>query len=310
MTRHPDPSPAPGATTRVVLVTGMSGAGRSSALKVLEDLGYEAIDNLPLSLLGRLLFREEEAGETMGSALAIDVDIRTRGFQPETFVAALASLAERRDLDVTLVFFDCDDDILSRRFTETRRRHPLAEDRPLSDGINHERALIAPVRERADLVVDTSQLNLPELRALLKGHFRLAHGPGLALSVMSFSYARGVPRDADLVFDARFLSNPFYVEELRHLTGVDAKVEAHIMADPAFAPFFDSLSALLISLLPHYAREGKTYLTIAFGCTGGLHRSVYLAERIASVLERGGWPVTVRHRDLEAARRRLAQSAP
>lgn len=309
MTQHPDPSPAPGATTRVVLVTGMSGAGRSSALKVLEDLGYEAIDNLPLSLLGRLLFREEETGETMGSALAIDVDIRTRGFQPETFVAALASLAERSDLDVTLVFFDCDDDILSRRFTETRRRHPLAEDRPLSDGINHERALIAPVRERADLVVDTSQLNLPELRALLKGHFGLAHGPGLALSVMSFSYSRGVPRDADLVFDARFLSNPHYVEGLRHLSGVDAKVEAHIMADPAFAPFFDSLSALLISLLPHYAREGKMYLTIAFGCTGGLHRSVYLAERIASVLERGGWPVTVRHRDLEAARRRLAQRA-
>ena len=180
----------------------------------------------------------------------------------------------------------------------------------MSDGISHERALIAPVRERADLVVDTSQLNLPELRTLLKGHFRLAHGPGLALSVMSFSYARGVPRDADLVFDARFLSNPYYVEDLRHLTGVDAKVEAHIMADPAFAPFFDSLSALLISLLPHYAREGKMYLTLAFGCMGGLHRSVYLAERIASDFERGGWPVTVRHRDLEAARRRLAERAP
>ena len=303
MTDRPVSSPAPVATTRVVLVTGMSGAGRSSALKVLEDLGYEAIDNLPLSLLGRLLFRDE--GENTGSALAIDVDIRTRGFQAETFVAAFAPLTERRDLDVTVVFFDCDGDVLSRRFTETRRRHPLAEDRPLNDGISRERALIAPVRERADLVVDTSQLSLPELRTLLKGHFGLERGPGLALSVMSFSYARGVPRDADLIFDTRFLSNPHYVDELRHLTGVHAKVEAHILADPAFEPFFGNLCTLLTSLLPHYTREGKTYLTVAFGCTGGLHRSVYLAERIAALLENEDWPVTLCHRDLEAARRGL-----
>jgi len=286
------------ARTQVVLVSGMSGAGRSTGLKVLEDLGYEAIDNLPLSLLSRLLRPRGESGLDPGRPLAVDVDIRSRGFHAASFVERIVALTARGDLEIQLVFFDCDDEVLSRRFTATRRRHPLAEDRPLSDGIHHERELLAVLRKRADLLIDTSQLALPDLRAVLLGHFALEHGPRMTVSLMSFSYAQGIPREADIVFDVRFLANPHYDDRLRQLSGLDAAVGEHIEADSVFVPFFDSLSGLLLSLLPHYVREGKTYLTFAIGCTGGRHRSVFIAESLATRMRERGQVATVRHRDL------------
>ncbi|MSP51596.1 MAG: RNase adapter RapZ [Alphaproteobacteria bacterium] len=285
--------------TKVVLITGMSGAGRSSALHILEDIGYEAIDNLPVALLIRLLVPDAAADESNAKPYAIDVDIRSRGFHAATFAAELAQLRQRPNLQVRLVFFDCDDFVLRRRFTETRRRHPLAADRPLVDGIRHERELMAELRDTADLVIDTSDLGIGALRELMIGYFRLEHGPALTLAVTSFAYRRGLPREADLVIDVRFLANPHYDDALRPLTGRDAAVAAHIAKDPVYAEFFDRLSELLRSLVPHYIREGKTYLTVAIGCTGGRHRSVFVAERIAAILRAEGHAVILRHRDLD-----------
>jgi UPF0042 nucleotide-binding protein len=279
---------------QVLLVTGLSGAGHTTALKVLEDLGYEAVDNLPLFLLGGL------AGDVGGAEIrpmAIGVDSRTRDF-------TAAALAEHRDrlksdpgLEVRLLYLDCGDESLRRRFTETRRRHPLALDRPVDDGIRRERALLAPLRESADLVIDTTDLAIGDLRRLLRGHFGLDHRPAAAITIVSFSYRNGLPREADLVFDVRFLRNPHYDPALRPLTGRDAEVGQFVAADPAFAPFFTSLTQLLLPLLPSFEREGKSYLTIAVGCTGGRHRSVFVAERLGAWLAAQDRPAIVRHRD-------------
>lgn len=285
---------------RVVLVTGLSGAGKTTALKALEDQGYEAVDNLPLSLLGNLLKGNEAARDGSGGrAVAISVDIRTRDFSVESFNRELTPLLAHEDLEVMLLFVDCDDDVLQRRFTETRRRHPLATDRPVRDGISHERQLLRRLRDRAHVVIDTSDLSNVEFRRLIAGHFRIADEPGLAITVTSFSYPRGLPREADLVFDVRFLDNPHYDQQLRVKTGRDPAVGAYIARDPAFTPFFSNLTALLLSLLPHYTREGKSYLTIAIGCTGGRHRSVFVAEKLAQVLRNGGHHVNLWHRDID-----------
>ena len=286
--------------TRVLLVTGMSGAGKSSALKVFEDLGFEAVDNIPLSLLKILLAPRGEGTVTGHGAVAATVDIRTRDFTVDAFLADLAPLMTRSDLDIRLLFFDCEEGALGRRYAETRRRHPLAEDRPLMDGIRHEREIIGPLRDHADVVFDTSSISIADLRRTLNEQFKLDAGPGLTVSVTSFSYRRGLPRQADLVFDVRFLANPHYDEALRPRTGRDPDVAAFIANDPAYGPFFERLSALLLSLLPHYGREGKTYLIIAVGCTGGRHRSVFVAERLAALLQDNGTPVTLRHRDIDS----------
>lgn len=277
----------------VVVVTGLSGAGKSLALKSLEDLGYEAIDNLPLFLLGALM----RGGA--GRPLAIGIDIRTRDFGVEPMLAELDRQRSAHQGPVTLMFLDCDDEILGRRYTETRRRHPLAADRPLADGILHERALLAPLRARADLVIDTSALPPAEFRRVLSGHFTREGRAGLTMFVTSFSYRRGLPREADLVFDVRFLENPYYVAELRQGTGKDRDVAAYIAKDPGFEAFFAGLTGLLQPLLPRYAQEGKSYLTIAVGCTGGRHRSVFVAEKLAGWLRGLGQSVDLRHRDLE-----------
>ena len=282
---------------RLVLVTGMSGAGRSIALKAIEDLGYEAVDNLPLSLLGALV------NPTVGARkpLAIGVDVRTRDFGAQPFLDELDALMARPDLEVRLIFLDCEDDVLRRRYTETRRRHPLATDRPVMDGIEHERRLIAPLRARADLVIDTSHLSLHDLRRTLQGHFALDVDSTLAIFVVSFSYRHGIPREADLVFDVRFLANPHYDPALRPLSGADAAIGAFIDADPGYAPFFKSLTGLIEPLLPRFRSEGKSYLTIAVGCTGGQHRSVYVAERLAEWLRARGQHVSIAHRDVPPA---------
>lgn len=279
---------------KVVVVTGMSGAGKTLALKSLEDLGYEAVDNVPLSLLGSLVRPDD-----LTRPLAIGIDIRTRDFGVAGVVAVMDRLMLERRVDLTLLFMVADDDVLRRRFTETRRRHPAAPDRPLIDGIRHERELVSPLQGRADLVIDTSALPPAELKRVLAGHFSLGHKPALVVFVTSFSYRQGLPREADLVFDARFLDNPHYVAALRPLTGRDGKVVKYVEGDPGFPQFFTALTALLGPLLPRFAAEGKSYLTIAVGCTGGRHRSVVIAEKLAGWLRERGQQVDLRHRELE-----------
>ena len=279
---------------KVVVVTGMSGAGRTTCLKLLEDLGFEAVDNLPVNLLGRVV-REDTAGP---DRLAIGMDSRTRGFAPEQVLAALHQA--RAAGGICLLFCECDDEVLRRRFTETRRRHPLADLPGVTDALAAERALMAPVKQAADMIVDTSDLAIPDLRRLLTGRFG-GDVRSLAITVMSFAYRNGLPREADLVFDVRFLHNPHYVDSLRAATGRDPAVQEHIREDPAFGPFVTDLRGLLLPLLPRYRSEGKSYLTIAFGCTGGRHRSVFLAELTARWLQESGWEATTVHRDLDRA---------
>ncbi len=285
--------PAAPARRRIFLVTGMSGAGRSTALKALEDIGYEAVDNLPLKLLPALV---HEAGNR---PVAVGIDSRTRDFAVSSVIEELDSL--RRDclFEVRLVFLDCEDEVLRRRFTETRRRHPLALDRPVVDGILRERQLISPLRDRADWVIDTSGLAIADLRRMLHAGAAPGEGAALAVFVVSFAYRNGVPRDADLVFDVRFLRNPHYVPELRMRTGCDPQVRDYIEADPAFAPWFELLTALLRPLLPRFEEEGKSYLTVAIGCTGGRHRSVTIAESLARWFAAQGRRAELRHRDLD-----------
>lgn len=276
-----------------VLVTGMSGAGRTTCLKVLEDFGFEAVDNLPVNLLARVL-RPDGAGP---DRLAVGVDSRTRGFRADLLLQALGELGAAGGKAPFLLYLECDDEVLRRRFSETRRRHPLGEIPAVADALAAERELMAPLKLAADLVVDTSELALPDLRRLLSARFA-TKAPGLALAVVSFAYRHGLPREADLVFDLRFLRNPHYDPALRPLTGRDAEVGAHIRADADFAGFVERLQAFLEPLLPRYRHEGKSYLTIAFGCTGGRHRSVYLAELTGDWLRGRGWNATTLHRDL------------
>jgi UPF0042 nucleotide-binding protein len=289
-------TPADSKAARVVIVTGMSGAGKSSALNFLEDAGFEAIDNLPVSLLGRLLWRE--GGGKISDSVAVGLDIRTRDFHADAFPREFAPLRAAEDVEVSVVFLDCDSAVLGQRFTQTRRKHPLAADRPVMDGINQERELMATVREAADLVIDTTELTLADLRTVLERRFAPGAGHELTVSVVSFAYGRGLPREADLVFDVRFLENPHYVEDLRQGTGLDKAVADYIAKDPAFPKFFGTLVEMLDGLMPQYDEEGKSYLTISFGCTGGRHRSVFSANRLAEHLRDQGHRVFVRHREL------------
>lgn len=290
---------------RVLLVTGMSGSGRSTALRALEDIGYEAIDNLPLSLLSDVLAPERpDAGPATrapGRPIAVGLDTRTRGFDAIAFGRRVEELRGDERLQTEVLFFDSDDEVIARRYTETRRRHPLSEDRPLTDAIKVERELLRPVRNLADFVFDTSTLSLNDTRRLISGNFTLEEDAGLTLAVTSFSYRKGLPREADLVFDVRFLANPHYIEDLRGQCGLDEPVSEYISTDPAFPPFFKGLGELLLTLLPHYRSEGKSYLTLAVGCTGGRHRSVFFAEKLGTLLRDEGYHVDVRHRDLSTA---------
>ena len=285
---------APAARSTIVLVTGMSGAGRATALKALEDIGYEAVDNLPLAMLPALV------AKTGSRPLAIGIDSRTRDFAVSSLITELDALHGDPSVDVRLLFLECEDEVLRRRYTETRRRHPLALDRPVIDGILRERHLITPLRDRADWVIDTSSLAIHELRhALQAGLAPRARSSPLAVIVLSFAYRNGLPRDADLVFDVRFLRNPHYDPVLKPRTGRDPDVQRYIEADADFGPWMERLTAMLQPLLPRFEQEGKSYLTVAIGCTGGRHRSVYIAERLAQWFAAEGRRAMVRHRDLE-----------
>jgi UPF0042 nucleotide-binding protein len=290
------------AARRVILITGMSGAGRTTALKSLEDMGYEAVDNLPLTLLASVA-RPTEGEETAAGAgrpLAIGVDIRTRDFGVDQVLDELDRLARDVGYDVHTVFLDCDDDVLLRRYAETRRRHPLDSEKAVPDMIQLERRLLERLRARADIVVDTTNKSPWDLKEILGEHFAPDAGHGLSLFVTSFAFRQGVPRESDLVFDVRFLKNPHYDPDLRPMTGEDRGVQQAIAGDPDFRAFFDSLTGMLEILLPRYEQEGKSYLTIAVGCTGGRHRSVYVARRLNDWLLERDWRVRLHHRDIHA----------
>jgi len=295
----------------VVLVTGLSGAGKLSVLRALEDLGFETVDNPPLSIVAELA--SDGSADGANTPLAIGVDARSRGFRAAEVIAAVQALRARPGLDVCLVFVTAEAAVLLRRFSETRRRHPLAPGGPLGsrvdEGIAREAELLAPLREAADLLVDTSDLPLPDLRRLIDRRFRPDGAAGMAIGVMSFGYPRGLPRDADLVFDVRFLRNPHYDPVLRPLTGRDAPVAAHVEADPDFGAFWDRMTDLLALLLPRYVADGKKYLTVAFGCTGGRHRSVLVAERLSAHLAGQGWRVDCIHREVDFTRREAEPGA-
>jgi UPF0042 nucleotide-binding protein len=292
------PSDSPPDRQRILLVTGMLGAGKTTALQELEDIGWEAIDNFPIRLLGRLLGREGERADGETSPFAIGFDSRTRGFSPERVIERVKQLSARSDLEVTTLFLDCSTAELQRRYDETRRRHHLAQDVPVEEGIRAERELLAPLRRWADVLIDTTRFSSNELRQVIRQHFAGQTSAQMTVTVSSFGFARGVPPAADLVFDMRYLDNPHWQPKLRALTGLDKPVGAHIEKDEAFAASFERIRALLLELLPRYAAQGKSYVNIAFGCTGGRHRSVFIAEKIAAALREGGFSPTVLHRNL------------
>ncbi|MEM1133008.1 MAG: RNase adapter RapZ [Pseudomonadota bacterium] len=290
---------SPHTPVQIMLITGMSGAGKTTALKTLEDMSWEMIDNFPIRLLGRLLATPLGAGQEAGSGrIAIGFDTRTRGFNPNSIIESIKKLTESGDYIVTTLFLDCTDHELERRYNETRRPHPMALDRPAASGIQEERELLAPLRRWADQVIDTSMLNSNALSNHMRERFPNEVISGSVITISSFGFARGMPPVADLVFDMRFLNNPHWIEGLREQTGQDALVGDYITQDPHFAEAYGRILDLLLMLLPRYIAQGKAYVHIAFGCTGGRHRSVYTAERIAGGLREAGFSPSVIHRNL------------
>lgn len=286
----------------LVLVTGPSGAGRSTAIRAFEDLGYEAIDNLPLSLVWHLI-----DGPPLGRPIALGLDVRNREFNATAVIELVDQLTTDPRVQLSLLYVDCTTGELIRRYNETRRRHPLAPGEAPSEGIAREIDLLAPIRVRADHLIDTSEMSPHELKAEIAEWFHREGTPGLAVSLQSFSYKRGVPRGLDMIFDCRFLNNPHWVPELRALDGRDSAVADYVAEDPRHAEFIQRLRELLLFLLPAHKAEGKAHLAIGFGCTGGQHRSVAVAETMANALAEAGWSVSKRHRELE---RRSAASRP
>ena len=295
MTLEPPPDPA---RQRVILVTGLSGAGKTTALRVLEDVGWEAIDNFPIRLLDRLVGAAVPPDGESRPPLAIGFDSRTRGFVPHDVITRAKKLAGRPDLAITTLFLDCSGAELERRYNETRRRHPMAQGRPVIEGIQAERELMEPMRRWAEAVIDTSALSASDLQQAIRDRFADDPAAGMTITVSSFGFSRGMPPLADLVFDMRFLANPHWDAELRPQTGLDAPVAEYIRKDPAWDEAFSRIRDLLLMLLPRYGTQGKTYVNIAFGCTGGRHRSVHTAESIAEALRAEGFSPTVLHRNL------------
>ena len=279
----------------LVVLTGLSGSGKSTVLKSFEDMGFYCVDNLPVELMP--IFAElHAAGEGDFARAALMIDAR-EGLQLQKLPPLLKHL--RKDHPITLVFIEAHDDALLRRYSETRRPHPLGKDYSVRESLRHERALMAPIRKLADVVIDTTQFNVHELRQFVTERFKNPDKRPLMVSVVSFGYRYGVPTDADLVFDVRFLPNPHFVPRLREFTGKDPKVRRYIRSFPQTAEFLRRVEGLLSYLIPHYAREGKSYLTIAFGCTGGRHRSVMMSEAVKKYLEKRGTTAKVVHRDIE-----------
>jgi UPF0042 nucleotide-binding protein len=279
--------------SQLVVITGLSGSGKGTVLKALEDLGYYAVDNLPVDFIAK--FAELQQDTRLRSA-AIVIDIR-EGESLKRFPALYRKL--KRQTPVTLVFLEADDSSIVRRFSETRRPHPLGTDRTVARSVTEERLALAPIRSLADHIINTSKFNVHELRELIGEKFAGGRDEGhIAIYITSFGFRHGVPPDSDLVFDVRFLPNPNYIPEFKHLTGRHPSVAQYIRSFPQTLEFIERISQLLVYLLPHYIREGKSYLTIAFGCTGGHHRSVMIATEIRKRLARAGYRVKEAHRDI------------
>ena len=291
---------APRPVKKILLVTGLSGAGKTTALKTLEDLGWEAVDNFPIRLAGPLLALPSPEGRNEDDIpLALGFDTRTRGFNTDKLIEQIKQLQKHDDLEIMMLFLDCSGNEIERRYSETRRRHPLAQDRPAIDGIAQERAMMEPLRRWSDLVIDTSKLSSNDLQGEIREKFRVTTG-GMTVSVTSFGFSRGVPPNADLVFDMRFLKNPHWDANLRPLTGLDARVAEFVAKDPEYAGAVERIKDLLLYLLPRYDAHGKAYVTIAFGCTGGRHRSVFVSEQFGQILRESGFSPTVSHRNLHS----------
>lgn len=290
---------------RFLLVTGMSGAGKSSVLDALEDWGWDVVDNLPLGLLKRYVsgtdFRDDDT-----PPMAVGMDVRSRGFRPDKLIEKIKSL---EGVTPEILYLDCAGTELIRRYDETRRRHPMAQDRPAEDGIALERTLTSPLRQAADQIIDTTDMKPAELRDELKRRYGSANTDPV-VTIGSFGFARGASRTADLMFDMRFIDNPHWIEDLRPLTGLDAPVQAHVSKDPAWSTTLDRIEELVLDLIPRYGAAGKHYLTVAFGCTGGRHRSVAAAAEMAQRLQKSGLTVNVRHRDLKSAPSDSIESMP
>ena len=280
-------------TPELVIITGMSGSGKASVLKAFEDLGYYCVDNLPVELIPEFAELAMQSREIRRTALVVDV---REGAKLEKLPAILKSV--RRTIPTRVVFLEASDAVLLRRFSETRRPHPLGMDAPVKASLKTERRHLGAIRRLADLVIDTSKFNVHELRAHINERFHEeSPGKSILVSCVSFGFRQGVPEDSDLVFDVRFLPNPHFVPEFRPLTGRHPRVAKYIRSFPQTQEFISRISDLLVYLLPHYIREGKSYLTIAFGCTGGQHRSVMIAEDVGKRLRKAGYRVKVAHRD-------------
>ena len=279
---------------KLVIVTGLSGAGRTTTIRCLEDLGYETIDNLPISLVSRVV-----APGMPGAKIAIGLDTRTRDFTTKAVLDMFADLSAHAWLSLEVVFVAASNAILLRRFSETRRRHPLAPSETPQDGIDRERDLLNEIQDAATIVLDTSDMSPHDLRAHVERLFNRGGESKLAISIHSFSYKRGAPAGIDMVFDCRFLNNPYWDPSLRSLNGRSEGVQSFVQNDKRFDEFFAKVMDLSVFLLPAYVDEGKTHFSIGFGCTGGQHRSVALAETVAKTLANHGWVVSLRHRELE-----------
>jgi UPF0042 nucleotide-binding protein len=280
--------------SNLVFITGPSGAGRSTAIHAFEDLGYEVIDNLPLSLVPRLI-----DGPSLPRPIALGLDVRNRDFSASALIELIDTLTRDPRMVLQVVYLDCSESELIRRYNQTRRRHPLAMDETPTEGIAREIDLLAPIRARADHLIDTSELSPHDLKAEIAQVFGRDAAAQMSVTVQSFSYKRGLPRGLDVVLDCRFLANPHWDAALREKDGRDSAVAAYVQADPLFAPFFAQVEQLILLLLPAHRQEGKSHLSIGFGCTGGQHRSVAVVEKLGKVLADAGWPVSKRHRELE-----------
>jgi UPF0042 nucleotide-binding protein len=279
--------------TKIIFVTGFSGAGRSTGLKILEDLGYEVFDNIPLRIVGSLI----EAAEPPAH-IAIGIDTRTRYFSAEKLITEIDRLNADARYEAELVFMLCDEVKLQQRYSETRRPHPMASDRSVSDGIKVEAEILEPLLGYADYRIDTTTLSVHDLRDDLLHKFAIDETRQMQITVKSFGFKKGAPRDVDMVFDVRFLRNPHWDDALKTLTGQDESVGAYITADEDFAAFWDNVSSMMALLLPRYQKEGKSYFTIGFGCMGGQHRSVYCTEKLAAQLEAQDYSINIQHRDM------------
>jgi RNase adapter protein RapZ len=287
--------PARRGSRQLVILTGLSGSGKSTVLKAFEDMGFYCVDNLPVELIP--IFAElHAAGEGDLARAALLVDAR-EGAQLAKLPPLLKHL--RKDHPITLVFIDASDDALLRRFSETRRPHPLGKELSVRESLRHERAIMEPIRKLADVVIDSTHFNVHELRQFITERFKTPDRRPMLVSLVSFGYKYGVPSDSDLVFDVRFLPNPHFVPALRRYTGKDPKVRKYIESFPQTGEFLRRIESLLVYLIPHYIHEGKSYLTISIGCTGGKHRSVMLAEQLKKSLEKRGFSSKVTHRDLD-----------